>query len=89
MLMTIPFYHDRDVSEARARLEDGELIHLQDPQFHGNPVSSDGSLVFYDFGWDVLDLIKSAGFSDAALEVFGSEEYGHVGVGLIVFRLSR
>lgn len=89
MLMTIPFYHDGDTSAARAKIEGGELVHLQEPQFHGNPVSSDGALVFSDFGWDILDLIKSTGFSDAALEVFCSEEYGHVGCSLIVFKLSR
>ncbi|MCH5374544.1 MAG: methyltransferase domain-containing protein, partial [Planctomycetes bacterium] len=90
MLATIPFHQDRDTSVTRARLrDDGQVDHLLPPAYHGNPVSADGSLVFTDFGWDLLDLFRRAGFAQVAIEVFGSVELGHLGGGQLVFRCSK
>lgn len=89
MLMTIPFHSGNDLSVVRARLIDGRLEHVLAPAFHGNPVSADGSLVFTDFGWDLLETIKDAGFSDVAIDVYSSIKFGHLGGGQIVFRLTN
>lgn len=89
MLATIPFLRDHDVSVTRARLIDGRVEHKLPPAFHGNPVSADGSLVFTDFGWDVLNVMKSAGFSDVGLDVYASPELGHLGGGQLVFRFAK
>lgn len=85
MLATIPFHRDNDLSVMRARLIDGNLEHILPPAFHGNPVSVDGSLVFTDFGWDLLGVVQNAGFADIAVEVYVSSEYGHLGGGQLVF----
>ena len=45
--------------------------------------------MFHDFGWDLLDLARSAGFSPAGCEVYASDAYGHFGTGLLVFRLQK
>jgi SAM-dependent methyltransferase len=87
-LMTIPFFPDFDHSVTRAEIIDGEIKHLSDPVYHGNPVSQDGSLVFTDFGWDIFDLAKQCGFKDASLEIYHSTLLGHLGLGL-VFRFVR
>ena len=85
MLATIPFHHVADTSEARATLSSKGIEHLLPPMYHGNPVSADGSLVFTDFGWDILGNLRKAGFSNACVEIYASAEHGILGGGQIVF----
>ncbi|MDP1665896.1 MAG: methyltransferase domain-containing protein [Methylobacter sp.] len=89
LLATIPFHSNNDLSIARAKLVAGALEHILPPSYHGNPVSADGSLVFTDFGWDVLEEMQEAGFSDVSIEVYASVEFGHLGGGQLVFRLTK
>ena len=89
MLATMPFHQNRDRSVTRARLIDGEIEYLQPAIFHGNPVSSDGSLVFVDFGWDFLDDFLIAGFSDVVVDLYASVPLGHLGGFQIVFRAKK
>ena len=86
MLATIPFHRDSDISITRSRLSNGQVEHLLPPTFHGNPVSADGSLVFTDFGWDLLNTMKVSGFSDVVVDTYASLEHGHLGNGQLVFR---
>jgi SAM-dependent methyltransferase len=86
MLATIPFHSDSDISVSRARLSDGQIEHFLPPSFHGNPVSVDGSLVFTDFGWDLLNIMREAGFSDAVVDTYASTGNGHLSNGQLVFR---
>ena len=89
MLATIPFQVDSDVSITRAELNATGVKNLLPAVFHGNPVSSEGSLVFTDFGWDLIQLFLNAGFSSSAVEVYASEAYGHLGGGQLIFVLSK
>jgi SAM-dependent methyltransferase len=82
LLMTTPFYPTAATSTTRAVIENGELRELLPPVFHGNPLSSQGSLVFTDFGWDLLNWMRDAGFSTAQVELSWSPEHGHLGRGL-------
>jgi SAM-dependent methyltransferase len=79
LLMTVPFYLDRARNERRADMINGKLQNILLPVYHGNPVSDDGSLVFTDFGWDFLQTMHAAGFTDAWLHFYWSEAYGHLG----------
>ena len=74
MIATFPFYNDRQKIKKRAEVFEGKLRHILEPQFHGNPVSDDGSLVFTDFGWDVLDTLVNAGFKSAHVELHACKE---------------
>ena len=47
--------------------------------YHGNPISSEGSLVFYDFGWDIVEMCKDAGFSHVSMSAYFNRELGHLG----------
>lgn len=85
-LLTFPFHSDRNENETRARLKDGELEFLLPAEYHGNPVSSEGSLVYTDFGWDVLDLLASAGFDDVGVVLYWSYEHCHLGAGQLYFQ---
>jgi SAM-dependent methyltransferase len=89
VLATFPFYPANDTTVVRARLVGNDVEHLLPPQYHGNPVSSDGSLVFQDFGWDLLQVMTRVGFSSAVCEWYSSDEFGHLGAGLLVFRLRK
>lgn len=89
MLATIPFHGNNDMSVVRARLSNGQVENDLPPAYHGNPVSADGSLVFTDFGWDLLAVMKEAGFSDVAVDVYSAPELGHLGGGQLIFRLVR
>lgn len=87
-LMTFPF--DAGLSElvVRAEILDGDLRHRLEPIYHVNPISKGGSLVFTDFGWDLLDVIRAQGFREVALEVYHSIPLGNLGTG-ILFSLVR
>ena len=91
MICPVPFYNDRQVTTQRARFENGELVELAPPEYHGNPVDPEqGSLVFYDYGWDLLDRCRAAGFSDAYVTAYWSGLYGHIGNGVqLVFEAVR
>jgi hypothetical protein len=89
MLATIPFRHEHDISVTRSRITEGTLEHMLPPAYHGNPVSAEGSLVFTDFGWDLLDLMRQAGFSDVNVDVYASAELCHLGGGQLVFSLAK
>ena len=66
LLMTVPFYSDWDASEEVARIGlDGVVEHLQPPEYHGDPLGG-GVLCFHHFGWDVLDRLRDAGFTEAS-----------------------
>lgn len=89
-LFTVPFHTAADVTVRRAKLVDGEVVHLLEPDFHGNPVSSEGSLVFFDHGWDILDRFRRHGFTDVSLLSAWSALYGYLGGGMLtVFSATR
>lgn len=82
LVFTVPFFDDRDVTVQRATLDGEALTHHAPPAYHGNPVSPDGSLVFYDFGWSLLARCRAAGFKDAYALAYYSRLCGHLGGGL-------
>jgi SAM-dependent methyltransferase len=82
LLFTVPF-HGTDATEQRAALVADTVQHLSSPEYHGDPVRPrEGSLVFYHFGWDLLQYCRNAGFSTAAMIVYDSVLFGHMGDGL-------
>lgn len=78
-LITIPFHHQLDRSVTRARRTCHGVEHLLPPVYHGNPLGDGRSLVFTDFGWDVLASLRAAGFAAARLHLYWSFACGHLG----------
>ncbi|MFZ2900367.1 MAG: class I SAM-dependent methyltransferase [Saprospiraceae bacterium] len=64
-IFTMPWYLKLLQSRIRASLnEQGEIVHLEPPQYHGNPIDNSGSLVTVDWGLDFIDFIyKSSGMT--------------------------
>lgn len=85
---TMPFRLVHDSSVVRARIVDGELVHLTEPEYHGNPFEEGGALVFEIPGWNILDRAKNSGFSDAWIQFAWSVKHGYftenTGVAILV-----
>jgi hypothetical protein len=57
-VFTMPWYPQLATTRIRARVRaDGAIEHLEEPMYHGNPLSADGSLVTRDWGRDFVDVI--------------------------------
>jgi hypothetical protein len=81
LLLTVPFWPDKVTTLTRAApTSDGsDVIHFEPPEYHGDPLNKDGVLCFYHFGWDLLDVIRQAGFSDPKLNFYWSLSLGYLG----------
>jgi SAM-dependent methyltransferase len=85
LLLTTPIHFNLDQSVVRASIkEDGDIEHHLPPVYHGDPIDPNGVLCFHDFGWDLLDTVRAAGFSDVEFTVFTAPHYGYVGLQYIV-----
>ena len=83
LLISIPFSSKNVKTVRRAEIKSGEIKHLLSPSHDSNPIAQkEGSLVFYDYGWDFLDFLKTAGFDDAYTLGYYDLFYGHLGNGL-------
>lgn len=85
LLFHVPFYF-KDKTSVRAKFtEDGALVHLEDPVYHGNPVSEKGALWVNDFGWDIFDTIKATGFTEAYALLKNDVKRGFLNNSALVF----
>src|SRR5699024_5851323 len=57
-VFTIPWYPAAK-TRTRAYEQQGRIVHVLEPEHHGNPVDPEGSLVFTDFGGDLPEMISS------------------------------
>lgn len=90
---TVPFHYFEDESLRRAMLDgDGNIVHLMEPEYHGDPMNEGGVLVFEVPGWDIIGRAKQLGFQRAFMRFMISTEYGvvaeHIG-GVFVFCCQR
>jgi len=86
---TVPFNYFSQESTQRAKLSPtGDIVHILEPEYHGDPMNAGGVLVFETPGWDILDRALAAGFARAEMRFFVSLRYGivseHIG-GVFVF----
>jgi len=59
-IFTVPIIQSTCTTVKRASIQKGNIVHLLDPVYHGNPVSSEGSLVVWDWGYDIIERIYEA-----------------------------
>ncbi len=72
------FGHGAVVDRVRVRA-DGSYEHLAEPEYHGNPVSEQGSLCFRYLGLNVLGALRRIGFAEARCMLYWSQEFGYLG----------
>lgn len=67
LLFSVPFNPSSHKNLIRATVGDsGEITHLLEPEYHGDPVGKGGGILCYQrFGWEVLDDLRGLGFRDA------------------------
>lgn len=68
---------------------DGTMNHLKKPEYHGNPVSNEGSLVTVDYGYDIHQLIAKWAPLDVRVYRFCDERHGILGEYTEVFVCRR
>ena len=89
-LFTIPFYSQLEHSRIRAKILNGNIVHVLEPTYHANPIDKGGgSLVYTDFGWDILERLVQVGFSDAFVFPYQQTCAGHIGGNEIAFMAIR
>jgi len=67
MVFTAPLF-ERPATLERARLEAGEIVHLESPSYHDDLIRGSGQvLVYRDYGLDLPQRIQDAGFGEARI----------------------
>ena len=93
LIATFPFAYDTMATQRKAVLEDGQVRHLAEPEYHGNPADPEGgSLVFQIPGWDILDQAREAGFRDPRFVFVSSVRHAITATdlsGILVFEAER
>lgn len=83
VLISVPStFNDNNLKRAVINAE-GEVEHLLEPLYHGDPLSDQGVLCFHDFGMEFLDDLKRAGFADAFAVVYSSLRWCYPGEQLV------
>ena len=86
LLFSVPFLRNEKENIVRARLSStGELEYYCPPEYHGDPVNTEGVLCFYHFGWSLINEIKGNGFKDVFALLYWSQDYGYLGGEQIIF----
>ncbi len=86
MLFSIPFALMDEKNIVRARLnKEGGIDHLLPPEYHGDPINSDGLLCFYHFGWQLLEEMNAIGFKDTKALFYWSSHFGYLGGNQFMF----
>lgn len=76
----LAFGQYESIVKARRDPDTGTIDFLSEPDYHGDPVRPEqGAVVFQIPGWDLLDQLKHAGFSDAAFHLVCSWKHGVLG----------
>lgn len=88
LFLTVPFTFAQ-WSLTRASLdEDGNVVHHLPPMYHQDPANPEGVLCYQDFGLDLLEQLREAGFDDAVVIGVRSTRWGYVDDD-VIFRATR
>jgi len=86
LIITIPFNPNLKSNIQRTEILPGNTVkYLLEPIYHGNPMSQKGSLVFYDFGWEVIDWLNKTEFPVVLIGLYWSYDCGYLGNGCQIF----
>jgi SAM-dependent methyltransferase len=57
-ILSVPLVNKEKSSEVWARRDEkGNVVHVREPEYHGNPIDDKGSLVTMHWGYDICDFI--------------------------------
>lgn len=67
-VFTVPWYSWK-ATERRAKKTNGEICHFLEPEYHGNPIDLDGSLVVTEWGRELYNFIfENSGMTTTAID---------------------
>jgi hypothetical protein len=78
VIISVPFNFQQETTVRAIIGPGGEIEHLEEPCYHGDPLSPDGVLSFYDFGMDLLDEMRTAGFHQSFMLCYRSAQWGYL-----------
>lgn len=88
-VFTTPKHRSLPKSQRRADLRRGEVVHLLEPEYHGNPIGDGRSLVTWDYGVDFEQLAERWGGYLVSTYLVRDRQQGLDGEFLDVFVQSR
>jgi len=78
LVLSVPFSFT-EKNQVRAVMDDdGNITHLMEPCYHGDPLSEDGVLSYCDFGMELLTEMRAAGFQESHLLCYCSRQWGYL-----------
>jgi len=78
LVISVPFSFQPETI-VRAKLDEtGNIQYLTEPCYHGDPLSDQGVLSYYDFGVDLLDELRGAGFQECFLSCYYSKKWAYL-----------
>ena len=77
LLLQVPVFGGLNDHNVRAIIRDNKVIHILEPEVHGDPNSPEGILAFYNFSFKLISDLKAAGFSKVNAEIFHSVQKGY------------
>jgi SAM-dependent methyltransferase len=89
LVFTIPFFFDLETTRIRASIGKNGITHHLPKEIHGNPLSDEGSLCFQNFGWDILQDLRNAGFADSIASLYWGPWQGHLGFPFFIFSATK
>lgn len=88
MLFTVPL-HGGEHTVERATLNGSDIVHLLPPVYHTDPLQGhDGILAFRDYGNDILDRLRVAGFNEVSLQPAPVTFWGYAHTVIIARRMA-
>ena len=78
MIFTVPI-NLAGVTLQRAIIENNELVHLEEPEYHDDAIRGQGKVLAYrTYGTDIVTQLKTAGFESAVIDqTFRDQLFGH------------
>lgn len=77
LVLSVPFSFQYQTVVRAVPGPSGSVQHLVEPCYHGDPLSAQGVLSYYDFGMDLLRELRGAGFTESFLLCYHSLEWGY------------
>jgi len=77
LVLSVPFSYQQQTVVRAVVGDRGAVQHLLPPCFHGDPLAAGGVLSYYDFGFDLVDELTRAGFTESFLVCYRSARWAY------------
>jgi SAM-dependent methyltransferase len=78
LVLSVPFSFQQETLVRAVVNDEGNIEHLMEPCYHGDPLSAEGVLSYYDFGMELLEEMGSTGFQEHFTVCYSSAHWGYL-----------